>query len=466
MVGLWRRIWRDCEFPPTFALGSSVLPSVVPLSFLDSSVAIARTSRLWLLLSLLIVCSGGMANQLDEWRKYAYMCEAAPDKVPFPSKPETDGRNPGPCDDGDMTLFNGLLCYSGESIACDAVRRSQTSDGRFWRSPLRAQTNNLHYEEGQRFSANQGHDKSFSDDMEAGVLLWAIKTKNDPNTRAALINWFKWMSNNRPCIQPRLLDWCPTWDDWRRSCPGEGCVLRNLPRYCDDAACTMQPVHRDIDNAVYSFVVGDEPPDGIGNYNNKANELLALSWVFTLGRLALPASVTSAYLNLSVGEKIYDSTRLESQDAVERFFGKRRSGYPLHKTAIRAWMLVQINRPDQQRAKDALDYIAKVEPDNALFQFFNEGPTERVKQLVVSYCPRGIDVEKSTRLEWMWEQAYSTTWPKPYNKEGRSTSMLWDCILMANLLGINRGEVLRDSRVDAAVGVINSMLLHRDVGDQ
>src|SRR5262245_41908479 len=34
-------------------------------------------------------------------------------------------------------LWAGLLCAAGERAQCDAIRASQTTDGRLWRSPSR-----------------------------------------------------------------------------------------------------------------------------------------------------------------------------------------------------------------------------------------------------------------------------------------------------------------------------------------
>jgi hypothetical protein len=96
------------------------------------------------------------------WRQNAFLCAAAPPS--FPSK-EVLGQ-PQECDDGDMTLFNGLLCAAGESAGCEAVARSQDTDGRWWRSPRRI---------GWEAPA---HDVSFSPDQSLGDLLYAVQTKD------------------------------------------------------------------------------------------------------------------------------------------------------------------------------------------------------------------------------------------------------------------------------------------------
>jgi len=115
------------------------------------------------------------------------------------------------CDDGDTTLFAGLLCLSGVDIGCETVKDSQASDGRFWRSPRR-NPNNI------------GKDNSFSRDMSLGVLAYLIKTKD---TEAAN-RWMNWIEKNRPCLFKI----------------GRSCKYRGLHRLCKDdrdGRCTITP---------------------------------------------------------------------------------------------------------------------------------------------------------------------------------------------------------------------------------
>jgi len=67
------------------------------------------------------------------------------------------------CGDGDSTLWNGLLCASGEAFACDAVVASQDESGRVWRSPRLKGTD---------------PKNTFSRDMGMGTLAFLAKTKN------------------------------------------------------------------------------------------------------------------------------------------------------------------------------------------------------------------------------------------------------------------------------------------------
>ncbi len=79
------------------------------------------------------------------------------------------------CADGSLTMsdcpfydsveYSGMLCLSGETDYCDPVRRSQGSDGRFYRSP------------GYVGQPNLG-EESFSNDMDRGVWAYIIATED------------------------------------------------------------------------------------------------------------------------------------------------------------------------------------------------------------------------------------------------------------------------------------------------
>jgi hypothetical protein len=145
-----------------------------------------------------VIDDDGLAARRADWLGWAPRCGG------FPSKEA--------CDDGDTTLFNGLLCASGEPLGCEAVRLAQSSDGRFWRSP-------------RRTPGNLGEARSFSRDMSMGVLLYLATTGD----RDAAARWLAWIDGNRPCLLER---------------PWGGCLVRGLHRVCRDdvnATCTITP---------------------------------------------------------------------------------------------------------------------------------------------------------------------------------------------------------------------------------
>jgi hypothetical protein len=81
------------------------------------------------------------------------------------------------CDIGDAALFNGLLCLSGDELSCEAVRRSQGSDGRMWRAEFRVASDAVN---------------SFSRDMAMGVLAYLLATRD---TELAT-RWMTWIESN------------------------------------------------------------------------------------------------------------------------------------------------------------------------------------------------------------------------------------------------------------------------------
>jgi len=141
------------------------------------------------------------------WQSNAPLCKA-PDGFEFPGKIAN-----GTCDDGDINLFAGLLCLSGEKLGCETVKRAfDPATGKWSRSPRRAQTNNL------------GSPDSFSPDMALGTQLYVAAT----NDRERFRLWLAWLDDHRPC--------------WIGS--GDSCVKAPLVRFCTDDSergCTARP---------------------------------------------------------------------------------------------------------------------------------------------------------------------------------------------------------------------------------
>lgn len=319
---------------------------------------------------------------------------------------------------------------------------------------------NAHYEDGRLVYGDDGVAKSMSDDMALGVLLYSLKTRDV----GALNRWFNWMSTDRK-------DFCYGRSYREGTTGARGCLgieAKEIVKYCPHINCTVQPVHRDVDDAVWSFLVGTESPNGIGNYYRTVDLVLgagAVTAVFidylrsgtnliavplglpshpcikdtmlTPFRYVLPGlwavDLLNKYKNLSGGDKL----------KVEACLGA--SGFPRHKVAVRAKILVDINHHSAPAAAEALRIIADKEPNNAFYQYLVHGPTEDVRRLTEDYCPkRRSDVAASMLTEWIWEQGpgdyTSASWTKPYSnflKDSKSAnaSMIWDCILMRNFLG-------------------------------
>lgn len=126
------------------------------------------------------------------------------------------------CDDGDMVLFGGLLCASGDQRGCQLVKDSQGEDGRWWRSP-------------RRKAGNVGERKSFSRDMSMGVLLYLVQTKD----REAATRWLNWIKDNRRCVGSA--PFCVTY----------------VYRYCTDESqlsCTIVPGNWALMGRVWEYL--------------------------------------------------------------------------------------------------------------------------------------------------------------------------------------------------------------------
>jgi hypothetical protein len=218
------------------------------------------------------------------------------------------------------------------------------------------------------------------------------------------------------------------------------------------------PLDRDIDDAVYSAVVGQPPPDGISNYNAKAVELLSSTVILT----PWIALFGTQYLSTPVGDKIYDEASYDNFCTHNPQVCDRSTDFSRHKNAIRAWLLTRINHSEQGRARQAISLIADAEPNNPFFQFLNEGPTERVLQLVETYCPTPQRASSSILFKWLWETGPSSAW-LPSSDKAQEDSMLWDCIFMRRLLGNTTLGV--DYGPDVA-GIVTHVLLALDERDE
>lgn len=144
------------------------------------------------------------------WNQQAFSCKV--DKITFPSRPTVTPSQP--CDDGDMTLFNGLLCYAGDERGCTGVREAQDpKTGEWFRSPR------------IRLRGNDRGGASFSPDMALGVQLYLLKTKDIK--RAEI--WASWLHQLTPCSVEDPFD-------------TDKCWIRGVPRFCaPEQGCTMRP---------------------------------------------------------------------------------------------------------------------------------------------------------------------------------------------------------------------------------
>lgn len=315
-----------------------------------------------------------LVDRMAFWRQQAFVCVDVAGK-PFPSKEQPRGGNPPTdCDDGDMTLFNGLLCSVGEQRACDAVKNSQGIDGRWWRSPRRI---NMEYRPGLV-------DVSFSADQSRGALFYALTT-NDPTRLAAYADWIK---QHRPC----LIDI-------------GGCRVYGWPRLCTDDAtdrrCTFRP-------------------------------WTCVAFQLAGTKLAIPSADVCAealrLLKLDVSDFFFPSPQAEAKIAAYASGSAvvNDLGYPLHLAAVDLFLLQKLGyRSDIIKAGGVI--LAAREPLNPFFQYLAGADPSLITQLVLDECPSSQKPSRS-KFQWSWEREMAT---RPWED-----SMYWDCIFMGRLLGV------------------------------
>jgi hypothetical protein len=90
----------------------------------------------------------------------------------------------GQCDDGDSTIRNGQLCFSGELQYCDYVKNAVGADGRIWRSPARVDN-------------TWEVSETASRDQLLGVLMYLAKT-HDTELAMRVLNYIQ-ANHNSVC---------------------------------------------------------------------------------------------------------------------------------------------------------------------------------------------------------------------------------------------------------------------------
>jgi hypothetical protein len=279
-----------------------------------------------------------LADRLSFWESKALSCPMQPKGPTFPSKPTGDPAQP--CDDGDMTLFNGLLCYAGDERGCQGVRLAQDAGtGEWFRSPR------------IRVHGNDRGGASFSPDMALGVQLYLIKTRDVDRAW----KWLMWLHRLVPCSVEAF----------------GNCVVQGLPRFCaPEQGCTI----RHGDAAVLAETV---------TYLQR-----------TAGMPALPDGRLRGYLGS------FSGWGPDIEDIDSRI---NQPGYSQHLAAVVVWTLRAAGLTDPKLAK-ATATLAAREPNNAFFAYLNEGKTARVLARVLERCPSPDTILTPPLRQWQWER--------------------------------------------------------------
>ena len=363
-----------------------------------------RVSRGLILLpavaGLVLTAQGRAADlELDHamalWRANAPWCES--EVTRFPSiRPfgAGEGACPNPsCGDGDATMLpNGMLCLAGEEAGCDGVRRAQDAKGKWHRSPRLANRPECR------------PDDEFSPDMGLGVQAYLIKTRD----REAGQRWFDWLSAHAVC----------------RAALGGKCLVPQAI-FCEHPTggafgCTFRPLPIGSDYAMLA-----ETERFVG---------LKAEGVF----------------RGPIGGDLGGATKKVLVDAT-----LNAKGFSQHLVATQIWLLRAMG-PMIGNLDEAAQQLAKSEPLNPFFVYLDEGPTQRVRGLLLSECPtRPVDIERhvgetptspvpppAAESAW-WIERQVTDTPGPYDwfpqREASEhrwfRSSLWDCIFIGKLLG-------------------------------
>jgi hypothetical protein len=222
-----------------------------------------------------------------DWETVAPLCQG------WPSKDD--------CDDGDTTLFNGLLCGSGEMIGCQAVAAAQGADGRFWRSP-------------RRKDGNLGQPNSFSRDMTLGVLVYLATTHDTDSAK----RWLSWIVANDQCTLKNPFT--------------GGCTIRAPYRVCTDdtdGRCTLMPAEWALMGRVWSGL-GLPLHSEMTRWAGWDNDLETLFTDFTDPGYALHLKAVAIFvrqkLAISAGWRQTNASTLVSKQPLNPFFLYLRDG--------------------------------------------------------------------------------------------------------------------------------------------
>jgi hypothetical protein len=301
-------------------------------------------SRARMLLVAFMVLSGvaqadDLKDRMAYWESQAFQCPDA--AQPFPSKERVPDADPTRCDDGDMTLFNGLLCAAGDIRGCNGVRLSQDSNGRWWRSPRRI-----------GFEAPK-YDVSFSPDMVLGVLHYSLHSLDNVGFK----KWLKWIDNARPCLAE----------------VGGRCFVAGWPRVCTDDSqdkrCTFRP--------------------GTCNQLELVGKKLGVQEGAICRQVLQSFGIRADYM--------LPSTEMAASAAIVND-----PGYPMHLAAAEIFLLEKLGLTSVYTRAGAVA-LALRDPKNPFFVFLAEGSTAKVRELVLAQCPSPQRPSRS-RTEWAWER--------------------------------------------------------------
>lgn len=278
-----------------------------------------------------------LSERLTFWESMAPKCSA-----PGFSFPSSETEEAKPCGDGDMTLFNGMLCAAGDERGCQAVADAQAPSGEWHRSPrLRI------------LGFNDRGDATFSPDMALGAQLYLIKKQD----RERAWQWLQWLHNNVPCTV--------------RSWFSDACWVEGLPRFCaPHQGCTARPG----DLATLSWTV-DYLQKNAGMPNLPDGRLRGLLGSF--GGIGSFNKELDANLN--------------------------KPGFSQHLVGVSIWV-VRLAGHDDDQMRAAVQKLVERNPNNAFFHYLRDGKSDAVLSKTLARCPSPQAPSTPPLYEWQWER--------------------------------------------------------------
>lgn len=332
-------------------------------------------------ISLMTAAYGSPVDDVQQlmplWKANAPLCEGAPSSAN--------------CNDGDMTLFNALLCVAGEKIGCDSVAGAQDASGRWHRSPRFKKDPGLHPTD------------SFSWDMALGVQLYVAKTGD----KVSLERWLAWVEQSRPCLVES-----PKIDGMTY------CLVRGWPRWCTDdteKGCTARPQDLATLAVTTDALKVRVPPPAEDKLPGGAADLILIPLI-AASREANAAFSLKRLLELTSG--------LQPTIVLIDAAGNR-PGYSRHLVAVNL-MLMRLLGQGSATVDRAAEVLASLQPDNPYFQYVANVDKTKVANMILKVAPKSLDTLPAKKDDWAWQRDTSEqAWLK---------SNLWDFLFIGRML--------------------------------
>jgi hypothetical protein len=393
--------------------------------------------------------SADLSARVAMWRHYAELCTlektiwqgatpASPDNFPTKDDAGTPA-NPQACDDGDMGLFNGMLCAAGETQGCLAVKNAQSDNGQWWRSPALKTRH-----------TDDPDSPNINSDQLLGVLLYVLQE----NDSAAFRRWLEWVQTTGSAYRLCSVDTdnctfkpvdCPLIVVTAFALKVQNAALSvcssasilGIPspesfvnRYADAVNAynevrsnydKIRQAVADLQKVLNMSGVPDNPLPplpAIANSAAKFEDLKARSQkILDLIALPDPAGFAAAYIAASslvtLNAAVAGATLSAPQAA---------QAHHLAATAI--LVLKKFRMPDPALTVAAAK-LALQGTDNPYFEFLARGQTSRMHDLVMNECVYDPAAHQP-KFQWSWERDVSA--------DAAKQTMLWDCIFIADLL--------------------------------